>query len=278
MRCEIPSRIINEESINQAVVLPEANSNYDINIFSKHFKPQEMFGEVQQCLDRGSTVVFDICDNHFNRDAKEVYLYICKQAHVITCNTEQMKKAIKENTGRDAFVVSDPITFPKGNIRVNRNKNPKILWFGHASNISPVFNQKYKLTCISNFQPTKEEEEQFPHIRFAPWGLGIVENEIKNFDIVVLPTAGLRHWISTKSPNRAVDSLFSGKFVITDNEQIFGELKDYIWIGDMKEGLKYYLDNPTEVYNKLIEGQQFVADRYNHKEIFNQWKIPLSLT
>lgn len=277
MRAEIPCQIINEESTNQAVVSELANPRFDINVFSKHFKPEEMFDEAYECRDRGSKVVFDICDNHFSRDAKEIYLKMIELSDIITCNTVGMQKKIEEVSGKKAFICSDPLTFPKGLPRVTHTKNPKIVWYGHKTNIAPVFVQRYKFTVISNYQATMEEIRNFPHITFLPWSLGLVESLIKNFDIVVIPTVGFRHYTKEKSPNRAVDALFAGKFVITDNLDIYEELEPFIYIGDIKSGIEWYIKHPSQAFEKIEEGQKYVEKKYNYKEIYKQWKNSLSL-
>lgn len=283
MRAEMPSRFINEYSSNQAFVSEVSRPAADYNIFMKHFRPQEMISEVYECKDRGSKTVFDICDNHFNRESKDIYLTMCRLVDIITCNTDRMKDRIKEYTGRDAFVVKDPVTFPYRRPRYYEEKEPQVLWYGHGANLPAVekfldTNPTYlqNLTVVSNAQLETTNDKVL--LKKVPWYMGLVENLIEDYDIVIIPTDGQKYWIKEKSPNRAIDALFSGKFVITDNPFIYGELKDFIYIGDINQGLKYYLENKEQVLSQIKAGQNYATVNYNHKEIYNEWMKALSLT
>lgn len=278
MRCEIPSRIINERSTEiSSAVTSFGSPKYDVNVFSKHFAPQEMFDEVYHCKDKGSKVVFDICDNHFNRDAKIIYERMCQLADLVTCNTFRMKEKIKQHTGRDAEIISDPITFPLLTPRVFTHGKPPLLFFGHSSNLKPLFDlseelKDYEVYVISNL-PDRGSKENFT---FIPWDLGGVEAVIHHFPVVVIPTKGLRFWTKEKSPNRAVDAIHSGCFVITDSPEIYGELEPYIYLGNIVDGLRYYEEHNKEIYNKIRDGQKFVSDKYSHEVIYNQWTTALT--
>lgn len=273
MRAEIPATILQERDVNcLAQVSEHAYPVCTANIFMKHFKASEMISEAHECKNAGSKVIFDICDNHFNRDAKDTYHTMCDLADTVTCNTESMAKVIKEKTGKEAKLVKDPITFPRYDVEINMDSDPNILWFGHASNLSSLMavasKIPYNITCITNIDKKISEG----NVKAVPWEIGLVEHIIQFFDIVIIPTSEYRHYAQMKSSNRAVDALHAGRFVVTDNPRIYGEFSDFIWIGDIAEGIQWYVDNPTQAYHKTKEGQLYVGVNYNHEVIHEQWK------
>lgn len=274
MRIQRPVELINryldgvEATVSKEIVL-----NADINIFSKHFGDlKENLKELLKCKENGSVTVMDICDDHFDRQLGSYYKDMIKHADFVTCNTTNMKKRIKQVCKKDAFVISDPITFPELTPRFpDERYTPRILWFGHSSNIKPLVSWfpylGHRVTAISN------ERIDHPNIDFIKWMPGRTESLIQNFDTVLIPTDKSETYTKTKSPNRAVDALFAGCHVITDNKDIYGNLKNYITIiDDVKEELKLAAENYDEdTRSKIEKGQKFVLDNYGDNSIFKEW-------
>ena len=113
---------------------------------------------------------------------------------------------------------------------------------------------------------------QHPKITWVKWKSGLVEDIIKDFDVVLIPTT--KHpWTKCKSPNRAVDAIHSGKLVITDNKEIYGSLGEYIEIIDNPFDLNDVLSNYDEakVRQKIKFGQKFITNEYSDEKILNGW-------
>jgi hypothetical protein len=67
----------------------------------------------------------------------------------------------------------------------------------------------------------------------------------------------------TKSANRLIDSLISGKFVITTALASYEEFAPYTWQGDYIEGIKWALKNPEKVQERIRLGQEYTEQNYS---------------
>lgn len=265
MRCVIPTSVLNAYTEYKAEITGKVDTTKDINIFHKHFNAEEVLSDAILSSDL-TKLMFDVCDDHFDRDNGEFYEKMCELAHVITCNTANMQRRIYDVTGRLAQICSDPISFPRHDPL--HTTAPNILWHGHCSNlfsIVPYIKQlKDDLTIITNTKiPTVECRSKF-------WKPGLVEDIIELYDVVIIPKITTPE-AKCKSPNRAVDALHAGRFVIAESEEVYGELIDFIFLGDIMEGLEFYKNNPEKVLAMIQAGQQYVLDTYNHKRICEQW-------
>ena len=78
--------------------------------------------------------------------------------------------------------------------------------------------------------------------------------------------------VKVKSPNRVIDAIQQGKYVITNNGvDSYKELKDYIHIGNITEGLKWALNNKDQVIEKIKKGQEYVLKNHSPKIIGQRW-------
>jgi len=248
-----------------------------INVFSKHFDKVENLVAIDAKDDLGYKAVFDVCDDHFDREHKEYYEAMIRRADLVTCNSANMQERIYSVTGKLAKVIPDPITFPDGEFKeYKKGAVPKVLWFGHSSNLGSL----YEISSKNAAQITAYSEKLFrgiPNVNVQKWELGKVEEIIKDFDVVVIPTQN-HPWARCKSPNRAVDALISGKYVITDSADIYGDLKKYVCINAslsepnaLDKELEYWSNNPEEISKKIKKGQEFVKKKYSSDAVLNGW-------
>lgn len=275
MRVLKPAELFNVGVDNiEARVSVRAIKDADVNIFNKHFTQKENFLELRGGKSQGSKTIFDVCDDHFERENGDYYKAMCMEADTITCNSENMKKRIKEITQRDAIVIPDPITFNEGEIyyrHPERDEN-RYIWYGHGSNAEALVpwldKVDSKVLCIS------DAHIRHDNVDYVPWKPRVVEKFILDADIVLLPTT--KHpWTKCKSPNRVVDAIYSGKFVIADNKEVYGEFKDFIYLIDSPEeipkAIKFYNDNPTKVVEMISKGKKYVSKRYSDGVILDGW-------
>jgi len=265
MRCVIPCEGLNLLGEYEAAVTEQPNYSKDVNIFHKHLKPEENLYHALQIQDL-SKIIFDVCDDHFDKQHGNYYRMMCSYAHVITCNTANMQQRIYEELGRLAQICSDPITFPYH--EPSYSETPDIVWYGHATNvfsIVPFFDRVDRLTVITNVRLPFHDK-----VRTKFWKPGLVEETIHKYDVVVIPRINTPE-ANKKSPNRAVDALHAGRFVIAESEEVYGELAGFIFLGTIEEGIEFYKNNPDKVLEMIKKGQEYVLDKYNHKEIAQQW-------
>lgn len=278
MRVLEPANILNCCVKNLEVEVTDSikENNGDVFVFFKHFNQDQV---LNFCNNTSKTIIFDICDNHFNKEHKDFYLQMLEKASVITCNTNRMKSVIASRTDKPVIVIPDPITFPDHSFE-SSSDSLKFIWFGHGSNVKPLIDwlnviPLERITVVCN-TPVFH-----PKVEFVPWRPGQVERMIKHFDVVLIPTTK-EPWTDTKSPNRAVDALNAGKLVITDNSKIYGELKDYVEIisdpSEITDIVYRYADNSKHFQTKIEKGQEYVRKTYGSQNILDGWMEALKET
>ena len=79
-----------------------------------------------------------------------------------------------------------------------------------------------------------------------------------------------------------IDSLSYGIPVICDPEQegntedkIVSEFEQYIFIGSLKEGIKWFENHPRELFEMIVNGQEYVKKEYAPERVARQWKEAL---
>jgi hypothetical protein len=93
---------------------------------------------------------------------------------------------------------------------------------------------------------------------------------LEQCDIVLMPVQTDNPRTDTKSANRVIDSLISGKFVITTPLASYEEFAPYTWQGDYIEGIKWARDNPDQVINMIAAGQQYTEQNYSARVLSKQ--------
>lgn len=271
MRIKIPAQVLASKHHKEFSYTCGENPDpeADVNVFSKHFnKDKDLFAA--HSLKGKSKVVFDICDDYFEKSHHDYYVEMTEQADTVVCNSGNMVDRVKEVTGVDAVCIGDPYSFPLiAPDAPAQVKEPNIIWYGNRANLNSILsrtNELPNLTIVSNSQPVVLP----PHVKYRTWFPGLVEQLMWEYQIVVIPRIE-GPAATKKSCNRAVDALRAGAFVVTDFPEVFEPLKDYIFIGDLESGVQFYKDNPDEVARLIGRGQEFVSEEYTPEKIANEW-------
>jgi hypothetical protein len=203
-------------------------------------------------------VCFDVCDDHFDN----VYSYYenCKRADLVTCNSLEMARVIKEKTGVDAVFIPDPYEQPEKEPRIH----DRILWFGHASNIGDLvpWCDLPNLEVVSNIEGVTQ------------WSPENMDAAFERAGLVIIPTGKSM----AKSGNRAIESIRRGLFVVAGYLPAYADLG--IYIGDIGDGVRWALDmdNMNEVQCRIEAAQGYVGWKYSPERIAKLWKIALEST
>lgn len=277
MRVLTPVSLLNQAGFD-ATWSDTANMSADVNVFQKHMNTQYDYQMIDMLKVFNKKTIFDICDCHFSKPKiGDYYRTMSKLATVVTGNSYNLNKKIEEETGVTPEFVKDPITFPEYPFKEwDKAEKPNLLWYGHITNFEPMVEldkaipSDYKLTAITN-------KDLGGTYNFIPWEVGVVEEAIQYYDIVLLPL-GVNEDKQYKNTNRAVDALMAGKFVITDSEKVYGELKDFIYIGDILEGISWFENNYEKAKEKILNGQKYVKEHYSSVVIQQQWVNAISKT
>lgn len=264
--------------------------NGDITIFLKNSSVEQ----IKYAKTVGSITVFDVCDNKFDED--ENLIFCCQEADYITCNSHVMSKQIFLRFNKDAYVIPDPFERPTLPVNFNPGSVIKLLWFGSGSSLGyvnwpAVWSQlqsrikNYQLDIISSkasrfkektIRRIEKNEENYggidiSKINFHEWTWELQGELLEQADIIILPIDTQHYRTITKSANRVVDSLASGKFVITNRLDSYKEFSDYIWTKDLVKGINWAVTNKDSVNKMVKEGQEYVNTFYSINAISNSW-------
>jgi glycosyltransferase involved in cell wall biosynthesis len=110
----------------------------------------------------------------------------------------------------------------------------------------------------------------FSRLDMHDWTWELQGQLLQDCDIVLMPVQTENPRTDTKSANRVIDSLISGKFVITTPLASYEEFAPYTWQGDYIEGIKWARDNPDQVINMIAAGQQYTEQNYSARVLSKQ--------
>ncbi len=253
-----------------------------IVVFLKRSQPHS----IQRAKDLGAKTIYDLCDNKF--EEKEEYEPCCQVADLVSVNSVQMGVSTKHYTGRDSIVMPDPYERPKLQPKFSPSSVLKLLWFGSQSSFKflpmveiwqrlekEIGNYKYTMISAKTDRVLSKMQQRqskgvfsgvnFNKLDMREWSWELQGELLRDWDIVLMPVATDNPRTDTKSANRVIDSIISGKFVITTPLASYVEFAPYTWQGDYIEGIKWALANPGEVVQKIAEGQEYVEKHYSAK-------------
>lgn len=213
----------------------------------------------KQYQQNGGKVLVDICDDHFDRPC---YREAAQFADGITCPTHAMRAIIRYRTHRGAHVIPETFELPELQPHCH---GPRLLWFGHLSNWASLervrpFIEQYPLEIVSNH----------PHATI-PWSTQATKQALATADMVILPATS-----PGKSPNRAVEAIRSGCFVVAEPHRSLMEFPG-IWAGeDIERGIAWALAHPKAAEQGIIESQRFVAKQFAPDRIADLWRVAVA--
>ena len=281
LRGEVTCRALVDQGYDAKILTDwnEVDAN-TIVIFLKLSQPDS----IQRAKDLGAKTIYDLCDNKF--EEKEEYEPCCQLADLISVNSVNMEISVKHHTGRDSIVMPDPYERPKLTPKFDPSKELKLLWFGSQSSFKffPIVEcwqrlekeiVNYKYTMISSKtdrvlskMTQRQNKGQISGINFSKldmqeWTWEHQGKLLTECDIVLMPVMTDNPRTDTKSANRLIDSLISGKFVITTALASYEEFAPYTWQDDYIEGIKWALKNPAEVQERIRKGQEYTEQNYS---------------
>ena len=219
----------------------------DVLVFAKPM-PEEV-EEAKSAKDDGRVVIVDFCDDHFDREP--YYEQMARLADAVTAPTAEMARRIPVVV----HVIPDPYEYPEVAPHCHGNR---VLWFGHAVNIRSLVRVLPKVTgqlkAVSNVPWA------------VPWSPETMLREFAHADIVILPATA-----DYKSPNRAVEAIRQGCFVVAETHPSINNFPG-IWIGDIKEGIEWAQQNQSEANERTAQAQSFVRNAYSPRIVASAWR------
>ena len=238
----------------------------------KSVRPQAL--EIaRQARDQGCRILVDMCDNHFERpNLGDFYRELCAMADAIVASTPAMAEVVLANSGRPATVIDDPFEAPQGRPRFQPSRERlQLAWFGNPVNFDTCVAMLPSLAELSRERPlalhvvTNEVQGVIPtrlaaltapygpafQAHFIAWTPAAAWQAITAADLVVVPSHGAAHKL-VKSPNRVVEPLRLGRFVVAYPLPSYQPLEPYVWLGDdMSAGIRWALKHPAQVLSRL---------------------------
>ncbi len=239
---------------------------------------------IQRAKDLGAKILYDLCDNKFKE--KEDYATCCQLADLVSVNSVQMGVSTKHHTGRDYVIMPDPYERPILKPKFNPNSQLELLWFGNQSSFAffPIVEVwqrleqdiiDYRYSMISSktdrvLSKMKKRQDKgsvtginLDKINLEIWTWERQGQLLESCDIVLMPVQTENPRTDTKSANRLIDSLISGRFVITTPLHSYLDFEPFTWQGDYIEGIKWARSNPEKVLEMITAGQQYVEQNYS---------------
>jgi hypothetical protein len=220
----------------------------------------------KECKAEGVKVVADLGDDHFKHPIiGPVYMEMAKLCDVLVTPTENMAGRIMKYIGRKAdAVIADPyeeaLTAPHAN-----GKDARYIWFGHQSN-------------LKDLQPYTDYIRQMPltvvtgaHSRngfhAVPWTPASQTAQLNQTQIAFLP---IRKGVEYKSPNRLINAIRAGCFVITDFHPSSMEFHRVAWVGNVMTGIKWAQGFQNELNDIVADGQAYI-EKFSPENVGKQW-------
>jgi|TARA_Y100000294_G_scaffold155555_2_gene155899 hypothetical protein len=300
-RCLIPARAIqamgHQVNIFQSDALtdPYLLSDDDFGdavVFIKSFVPiDEILAERARRLDR--LVVYDYCDLDFLEPGlMEHRRNMTELAHRCVATAPYLAAAVAEALNVETpTVISDPYEGPGGVPHFSpRDGDLRLLWFGHVNNLQDLFDQvvaladfgrEFPLSLNVFSQPVNGIDNAFSRtnekfsgrltLRHTPWSLEGTWRALAECDLVIIPSADNEKKMA-KSPNRVVESIHNGRFVVANPVDVYWEYSDFILLDtDIVSGLRWAMNHRVEIEDRIRRGQDYVDSRHSPEAIGCDW-------
>lgn len=219
----------------------------------------------KECQADGCKVVADLGDDHFRHATwGPVYIEMAKLADALVTPTENMAGRIMKYIGRKAdCIIGDPYEEPWR--AAHANGAERFLWYGGVSNLKDLlpyrqFMKEIDLTILTG----ANHRESFHYIRWSPQAQ---TEQLGLANVVFLP---VRKGVEYKSPNRLVNALRAGCFVVGDTHPSHREFRDFCWTGNPVTGIKWAQHFRNDLNDMVTAGQAYI-ETYSPEAIGKQW-------
>jgi glycosyltransferase involved in cell wall biosynthesis len=255
-------------------------------VFGKIFDPslaQPALELAEALRKRGIKIIVDYSDDHFQHAALgPIYRAMAAAADALVASTPGLAEVLKAHTPMRVSVITDPVEGERGAPRAAIAPPPRLLWFGHPTNLDmlPLGLQQLGERRI-NFALTVltapgSGAEALGH-RFRAWSTQALFEELRECDAVVIPSNPHDPRKAIKSPNRFTEALWAGRFVIAHPLPAYELLAAYGWVGeDLGAGLAWLLEHFGEAAERIRAGQEAVARDFSPQAVGRAWQAAIA--
>jgi len=229
----------------------------DAVVFSKPMAANIDFAK--QCRKDGTRVIVDICDDHLNHKAMgPVYREMIGLSDQVVCPTVTMRDRIKAETGRESEVIIDAYEQERCDPHANGDN---LLWIGHQTNLKEIIPFIGKLDNLSVCTGPNNALTGY-----IPWSIENQRAELARANIVLLPNSA-----EYKSPNRLINSIMAGCFVVAHPSAERKEFRQHTWIGNVMAGLQWANAFKDELDDRVRDAQDYIEERYSPALMGQRW-------
>lgn len=251
----------------------EPKDNASVYVVSKHFA----YDAAYAALNMGKPVIMDVCDNHFeHKHHGEYYRRMCREANLVTCNSKAMKGVVLEYAPNAIVrVIQEAYEMPELNPSYFIHKPPKLMWFGHPTNLDTLYDIEVpgEINIVTQIKTDGfMQMKEYDRVRYYQYSPLMILGVAGLSDAMVIPTDADSPTKRTKSANRFIEALRLGKFVIAHPHPAHMELSRFGFIGDIVEGCQWLVDNADEARLRILQGQQYIRDRFSPEAIAGRWR------
>ena len=231
----------------------------DVVVFSKPV-PADL-DIARMARNDGCKLVVDFCDDHFQHEVLgPIYVEMANLANRITCPTVGMRERIRNSTGMDAAVIPDPYEMPLLEPHANGENT---LWFGHQRNIGEIV-PWFKRIDMGKFNAVTGQNNVLTG--YTPWSVENMQSALAEANTVILPSKD-----QCKSANRLINAIRSGCFVVAKDVPAHKEFREFVWVGKMETGLRWFKVFQADLNDRVKAGQAYI-EKYSPERIGDQWK------
>jgi tetratricopeptide (TPR) repeat protein/SAM-dependent methyltransferase len=283
---QLDSRFLSERECPDELSGNEPPSPDDVLVISKSFSP-DTTRLLLQTKKRGTRVVVDVCDNHFDHPEHGPHLrFLTAAADALVVNTPAMQALVREKTGRDATLIGDPFEGPQGAPSFEPGDTLRLLWFGHPANADTLIAALPGLAALASRRPLHLAVVTAPgphvdriragardalQLDFVAWTPAATWAALAECDLVIVPTLDGPTKL-TRSANRLVESLRAGRFAIVGPQPSHEPLAAFTRIdGDIAAGIEWALAHAEDVRGRIAAGQRHVAVEFAPDAIAARW-------
>lgn len=250
LRCKIPM-----EGLERLGVRSHFGEG-DVTIVAKHWVPLDEVEKIETPL------IFDVCDDHFGGPFDSYYRRVIELSDLVVCSTNRMAERVAIETGVVPTVITDPYEYPKAGPQMLSGRAKNIFWFGHPTNLPSLRRELprlggYNLKIISEAPGC------------LPWSHREMLECFTWCDVVIIPVENKEKKM-VKSPNRMVDSIRNGRYVVANPMPAY---EGYgMWLGDIVEGLEWASNNVEQCLESVSVAQAIIEAKHSPEAVALKWK------
>ncbi len=265
----------------------------DAVIFRRNYdEPECVESLLGETAAAGKKTVFDLSDDRLHGRVGPHLRRMVELAGAVVTTSDSLRQKIRDEYGKDAFVIGDPFEGPRGEPRWQPGPRLKALWFGHPVNLPSLEQSLPALLQACRKKPMdlrivtervdgierqckdfNSKNRNLLSMRFAEWSNAETWRSLAEADFVVIPYIAGHPRSLAKSPNRIIESLWAGRFVVAQPIPSYLEFGEWAWIGeDIAGGIGWALDNPAAITPRITAAQQHIAATYSAGPIAASWE------